>query len=142
MPVWTVCDLSWDSRECALLLLSCGPVHVVRRFVRHGAGRSFFCFVCPLDGTFLRLSLDLASDQLYDLALEIPDVMGFWVRRASAAIVKVFPRASCAQVRMCAVDSNFSRASCTPVEMCARLIRNFSGRAFRRVRFAWKDRII
>ena len=43
----------------------------------------------PLDGTFLRLSLDLASDQLYDLAPEIPDVMelrGLW---ASVAIVNV-----------------------------------------------------
>ena len=38
-----------------------------------------------LAGTFLRLSLDLASDQLYDLAPEIPDVMGLRgpVRRLS-----------------------------------------------------------
>ena len=53
-----------------------------------------------------------------------------------------FSRASCTHVEMFAVDSNFSRASCTPVEMCAWLIRNFSGRAFRRARFAWKDRTI
>ena len=54
----------------------------------------------PLDGTFLRLSLDLASDQLYDLAPEIPDVMGFWARRASAAIVKVMsvPNSRCIPV--------------------------------------------
>ena len=39
-----------------------------------------------LAGTFLRLSLDLVSDQLYDLPPEIPDVVGL---RASAAIVKV-----------------------------------------------------
>ena len=30
----------------------------------------------PLAGTLLRLSLDLASDQLYDLPPEIPDVCG------------------------------------------------------------------
>ena len=51
----------------------------------------------PLAGTFLRLSLDLASDQLYDLAPEIPDVMGL---RASAAIVKVMsvPDSQCIRV--------------------------------------------
>ena len=43
----------------------------------------------PLAGTFLRLSLDLASDQLYNLTLEIPDVMGLRAHRASAAIVRV-----------------------------------------------------
>ena len=43
----------------------------------------------PLAGTFLRLSLDLASDQLYDLAPEIPDAMGLRALRASAEIVKV-----------------------------------------------------
>ena len=50
-----------------------------------------------LDGTFLRLSLDLAPDQLYDLAPEIPDVMGL---RASAAIVKVMsvPNSRCIRV--------------------------------------------
>ena len=31
----------------SLLLLSGGPVPVVRRYVRYGAGRSFFCFFCP-----------------------------------------------------------------------------------------------
>ena len=46
---------------------------------------------------FLRLLLDLASDQLYDLAWEIPDVMGL---RASAAIVKVMsvPNSRCIRV--------------------------------------------
>ena len=50
----------------------------------------------PLDGTFLRLSLDLASDQLY----EIPDVMGLRVLRASSAIVKVMsvPNSRCIRV--------------------------------------------
>ena len=54
----------------------------------------------PLTGTFLRLSLDLASDQLYDLAPEIPDVMALRAFRASAAIVKVMsvPNSRCIRV--------------------------------------------
>ena len=54
----------------------------------------------PLDGTFLRISLDLASDQLYDLAPEIPDAMGLRALRASAAIVKVMsvPNSRCIRV--------------------------------------------
>ena len=53
-----------------------------------------------LAGTFLRLSLDLASDQLYDLAPEIPDVMGLRALRPSAAIVKVMsvPNSWCIRV--------------------------------------------
>ena len=66
-------DLSWDSRDCDLLLFHGGPVPVVRRFVRH---------------------------QLYDLAPEIPDVMGLRALRASAAIVKVMsvPNSWCIRV--------------------------------------------
>ena len=54
----------------------------------------------PLAGTFLRLSLDLASDQLYDLAPEIPDVMGLWAFQASATIMKVMsvPNSRCIRV--------------------------------------------
>ena len=54
----------------------------------------------PLDGTFLRLSLDLASDQLYDLAPEIPDVMGLRALWASPAIVKAMsvPNSRCIRV--------------------------------------------
>ena len=55
----------------------------------------------PLAGTFLRLSLDLGSDQLYDLAPEIPDVMGLRALRASAAIVKAImsvPNSRCVRV--------------------------------------------
>ena len=53
-----------------------------------------------LDGTFVPLSLDLASDQLYYLAPEIPDVMGLRALRASAAIVKVMsvPNSRCIRV--------------------------------------------
>ena len=43
----------------------------------------------PLPGTFLGLALGMRSDRLYDLASDIPDVMGLWALRPSAAIVKV-----------------------------------------------------
>ena len=54
----------------------------------------------PLAGTFLCLSLDLASDLLYDLAPEIPDAMGLWALRANVAIVKVMsvPNSRCIRV--------------------------------------------
>ena len=54
----------------------------------------------PLAATFLRLLLDLASGQLYDLPPEIPDVMGLRALRASAAIVKVMsvPDSQCIRV--------------------------------------------
>ena len=65
----------------------------------------------PLAGTFLRLSLDLASDQLYDLAPEIPDVLGLRALRASAAIVKVtsVPNSRC--IRVVAPDDHVNIAS-------------------------------
>ena len=43
----------------------------------------------PLPGTYFGLSLDIRSERLYDLAPEIPDVMGLRALRPSAAIVKV-----------------------------------------------------
>ena len=43
----------------------------------------------PLPGTFLGLALDMRSDRLYDLVPDIPDVMGLWALRPSAAIVKL-----------------------------------------------------
>ena len=43
----------------------------------------------PLPGTFLGLSLDIISEKLYDLAPDIPDVMGLRALRPSAAVVKV-----------------------------------------------------
>ena len=43
----------------------------------------------PLPGTFLGLALDLRSDRLYNLAPDIPGVMGLWALWPSAAIVKV-----------------------------------------------------
>ena len=43
----------------------------------------------PLPGTFLGLSLDIRSEKLYDLAPDIPDVMGLMALRPSAAVVKV-----------------------------------------------------
>ena len=43
----------------------------------------------PLPGTFLGLSLDIRSEKLYDLAPDIPDVMGLRAPRPSVAVVKV-----------------------------------------------------
>ena len=60
----------------------------------------------PLEGTFLRLSLDLASDQLYDLAPEIPDVMGLRALRASAAIVKAMSVPNSLCIRVVAPDDH------------------------------------
>ena len=60
----------------------------------------------PPAGTFLRLSLDLASDQLYDLPLEIPDVMGLRALRASAAIVKAMSVPDSRCIRVVALDDH------------------------------------
>ena len=43
----------------------------------------------PLPGTFFGPTLDLTSEKLYDLAPDIPDVMGLRALRPSAAVVKV-----------------------------------------------------
>ena len=43
----------------------------------------------PLPGTFLRPVLDIRSERLYDLAPDIPDVMGLRALRPSAAVAKV-----------------------------------------------------
>ena len=43
----------------------------------------------PLPGRFLGPSLDIRSEKLYDLAPDIPDVMGLRALRPSAAVVKV-----------------------------------------------------
>ena len=60
----------------------------------------------PPAGTFLSLLLDLASDQLYDLPLEIPDVMGLQALRASAAIVKVMSVPDSRCIRVVAPDDH------------------------------------
>ena len=54
----------------------------------------------PLPGTFFGLSLDIRSEWLYDLAPEIPDVMGLRALMPSAAIVKVMsvPDSRCIRV--------------------------------------------
>ena len=54
----------------------------------------------PLPGTFLGLALDLRSEKLYNLAHDIPDVMGLRALRPSAAIVKVMsvPDSQCIRV--------------------------------------------
>ena len=43
----------------------------------------------PLPGTFLGHGLDIRSERLYDLAPDIPDVMGLRALRPSAAVAKV-----------------------------------------------------
>ena len=54
----------------------------------------------PLPGTFLGLSLDIRLEKLYDLAPDIPDVMGLRALRPSAAVVKVMsvPESRCIRV--------------------------------------------
>ena len=47
----------------------------------------------------------MASDQLYDFALEIPDVMGLW---ASAAIVKVMSVLDSQCIRVLAPDDHLN----------------------------------
>ena len=59
-----------------------------RSFVMDQAGPSS-ASSAPLPGTFLGLALDMASDKLYDLVQDIPDVMGLRALRPSAVIVKV-----------------------------------------------------
>ena len=54
----------------------------------------------PLPGKFFGLSLDIRSEKLYDLAADIPDVMGLRAVRPSVAIVRVMsvPDSLCIQV--------------------------------------------
>ena len=54
----------------------------------------------PLPGKFFSLSLDITSEKLYDLAPDIPDVMGLRALRPSAAVVKVMsvPDSRCIRV--------------------------------------------
>ena len=64
------------------------------------AGPSF-AYSAPLAGTFLRLSLDLASDQLYDLPPEIPNTMGLRARQCG----------NC-EGYVCSGQSVYSRCGC------------------------------
>ena len=54
----------------------------------------------PLPGTFFGVSLDITSEKLYDLAPDIPDVMGLQALRPSATVVKVMsvPESRCIRV--------------------------------------------
>ena len=54
----------------------------------------------PLPGTLFGPSLDISSEKLYDLAPDIPDVMGLRALRPSAAVVKVMsvPDSRCIRV--------------------------------------------
>ena len=97
---------SGSNVDCAgwvLALLSLGVVvyHVVRKKAASGGpGGAASTSSTPLPGTFLGLALDLASDRLYDLVDDIPDVMGLRATRPSAAIVKVMsvPDSRCVRV--------------------------------------------
>ena len=76
----TAFAFSGSNVNCAswvLALLSLGVVvyNVVRKKVASGGpGGAAPTTSTPLPGTFLGLALDLASDQLYDLVDDIPDV--------------------------------------------------------------------
>ena len=76
-------------RVLPLLQFGGGKFPVVRPIIRYGSGGSFFCFFCPLPGTFLGLALDMGSDKLHDFVQDIPDVMGLRALRPSVAILKV-----------------------------------------------------
>ena len=54
----------------------------------------------PFPGTFFGPSLDITSEKLYDLAPDIPDVMGLRALKPSAAVVKVMsvPDSRCIRV--------------------------------------------
>ena len=54
----------------------------------------------PLPGKFFGPSLDITSEKVYDLAPDIPDVMGLRALRPSAAVVKVMsvPDSRCIRV--------------------------------------------
>ena len=54
----------------------------------------------PLPGTFFGPSLDITSEKLYDLAADVPDVMGLRALRPSAAVVKLMsvPDSRCIRV--------------------------------------------
>ena len=115
-PSW--CGTIWDSAHWKRLGQYLIPLDFVRivlilcyfcrlfatRFMASGrspdmdqAGPSY---APSLPGTFLGLALDIRSGKLYDLAPDIPDVMGLWALRPSAAIVKVMsvPDSRCVRV--------------------------------------------
>ena len=62
----------------------------------------------PLPGTLLGLGLDLRSDRLYDLAGDIPDVMGLRAIQPRAAMVKVMSVPDSCCVRVVTPDDHVS----------------------------------
>ena len=92
-----ICSSNWTVRVEIYLLLPCVTVILIicccfRIFwVRDMApdGLTIREQARPLPGTFLGPSLDIGSERLYDLASDIPDVMGLGALRPNAAIVKV-----------------------------------------------------
>ena len=63
----------------------------------------------PLPGTFLGLSLDIRSEKLYDLAPDIPDVMGLRALRPSAAVVKGMSVRDSQSIRVVTPDDHYLR---------------------------------
>ena len=102
ISVWTVIveiylvPLNAELNYATIVLLLC---YFYRAFAARAmaSGRSFdmdqagpsYAPSDPLPGTFFGLSLDITSEKLYDLAPEIPDVMGLRALTPSAAVVKV-----------------------------------------------------
>ena len=60
----------------------------------------------PLPGTFLGPSLDIRSEKLYDLAPDIPDVMGLRALRPNTAIVKVMSVRDSQCIRVVTLDDH------------------------------------
>ena len=109
-----ICSSGWSARVEISLLLLREIVLLLCSFCRAFAARAMasdrspdmdqagpsYALSEPLPGTFFGPSLDITSEKLYDLAPDIPDVMGLRVLRRSAAVVKVMsvPDSRCIRV--------------------------------------------
>ena len=60
----------------------------------------------PLPGTFLGPALDIRSERLYDLAPDIPDVMGLRALKPNAAVVKVMSVWNSRCIRVVTLDDH------------------------------------
>ena len=90
----------------------------------------------PLPGTFLGLSLDIRSEKLYDLAPDIPDVMGLRALRPGAAIVKVMSVRDSQCIRVVTPDDH---VACGFHEILLTIWEKRSCRSWRQVNWTISD---
>ena len=107
-----ICSPGWSARVEIYLLLLREIVLILCSFCIAFATRAMasdrspnqagpsYAPSAPLPGTFFGPTLDITSEKLYDLAPDIPDVMGLRALRPSAAVVKVMsvPDSRCIRV--------------------------------------------